>query len=128
MRRRIKPVGTIEIAEPQAAAATQAASAASDQPVDGKSTYTAACFACHGTGAAGAPKVGDKAAWGDRLAKGIDTLKANAINGYTGESGVMPAKGGNPALSDEAVDAAVIYMIEASKLRRVIPQRRLLSA
>ena len=82
---------------------------------DGKATYTQACFACHGTGAAGAPKLGDKAAWKDRVAKGAATLHDHAIKGFKGEKGVMPAKGGRADLSDDAVKAAVDYMMSESK-------------
>ena len=57
------------------------------------------------------PQTGDTAAWGPRIDKGIDILYGNAINGYTGELGMMPAKGGNPALSDEEVKAAVDYIV-----------------
>lgn len=77
----------------------------------GKDVYASSCFACHGTGAAGAPKLGDKAAWSARIAQGIDTLNNVAING----KGAMPAKGGNAGLSDDAVKAAVEYMVAESK-------------
>jgi len=70
---------------------------------DGKKTYDATCSVCHGTGVAGAPKLGDKAAWAPRLKTGIDTLHASAIKG----KGAMPAKGGNASLSDADVMAAV---------------------
>lgn len=81
----------------------------------GEDTYKAACFACHGTGAAGAPKVGDKAAWKDRIAQGSDKLNTNAIKGFQGKKGFMPAKGGRADLSDDAVKAAVDYMVKNSK-------------
>jgi cytochrome c5 len=81
----------------------------------GKQTYDSACFACHATGAAGAPKFGDKAAWAPRIAKGLDVLKQHALNGFKGESGFMPAKGGRADLSDEAVMAGVDYMTSQSK-------------
>ena len=83
--------------------------------IDGKSVFQGACFACHGTGAAGAPKVGDAANWGPRIAQGIDTVNKNAINGFTGKDGVMPAKGGRTDLSDAEVLAAVQYMVDNSK-------------
>ena len=72
---------------------------------------------CHGIAALAAmiPQTGDTAAWGARIDKGIDILYGNAINGYTGELGMMPAKGGNPALSDEEVKAAVDYIINQVK-------------
>ena len=73
------------------------------------------CQSCHGTGAGGAPKLTDKAHWGPRLAEGVDTLVKHAIEGYTGSSGMMPARGGNPALTDEQVRATVEWMIEQVK-------------
>jgi len=82
---------------------------------DGKATYDSVCFACHATGAAGAPKVGDKAAWAPRIAKGLDVLKQHAINGFQGNSGFMPAKGGRTDLSDADVGAAVEYMVSQAK-------------
>ena len=81
----------------------------------GENTYKTACFACHGTGSAGAPKVGDKAAWKDRIAKGNDTLYKHAIEGFQGSAGFMPAKGGRADLSDADVKAAVDYMVGGSK-------------
>ena len=68
-------------------------------------------MACHSTGAAGDPKLGDKAAWAPRLAQGKDALYATALKG----KGAMPAKGGNPALPDDAVKAAVDYLTAAAK-------------
>jgi len=100
---RIKPFGEVNIGKVPVAAASSA--------VDGKGTYTSACFACHGTGAAGAPKVGDKGAWSKRIAQGTGVLNDHAINGFKG----MPAKGGNASLSDAAVKAAVKYMVKGSK-------------
>ena len=70
---------------------------------------------CHGMGLAGAPKVGDAAQWTARTAKGPDALYANAINGYQGSAGMMPAKGGRMDLSDDAVRAAVDYMVSGSQ-------------
>jgi cytochrome c oxidase subunit 2 len=87
------------------------ATAAAAGPVDGKKTYEGLCAACHGAGIAGAPKVGDKAAWTARLAQGDATLAKHAIEGIR----AMPAKGGNPALSDAEVKAAVEHMVGLSK-------------
>lgn len=81
----------------------------------GEDTYKMACFACHGTGAAGAPKLGDKPAWADRIKQGSATLNERAIKGFKGSKGVMPAKGGRSDLSDDAVKAAVEYMVSQSK-------------
>ena len=100
---RIKPVGEVNIGK------APVMSAASG--VDGKGTYQAACFACHGTGAAGAPKLGDKGAWTKRISQGMKTLNIHALKGFKG----MPAKGGNASLSDAAVKAAVEYMVKGSK-------------
>ena len=100
---RIKPFGESNIGAAPVAAAPSAG--------DAKGTYTSACFACHGTGAAGAPKLGDKAAWKNRIAQGMDTLVDHALNGFKG----MPAKGGNASLSDDAVKAVVKYMVDGSK-------------
>jgi cytochrome c5 len=77
----------------------------------GEHVYSTVCTACHGTGVAGAPKFGDKKAWAPHVAKGKDVLYKHAIEGFTGTSGTMPPKGGNPDLSDADVKAAVDYMV-----------------
>ena len=77
----------------------------------GKATYDSACVACHGAGVAGAPKLGDKAAWAPRIKTGKKALYAAALAG----KGAMPPKGGNTALPDEAVKAAVDYLLAAVK-------------
>ncbi len=82
---------------------------------DGKATFDKTCKMCHATGLAGAPKLGDKAAWAPRSKKGIDTLVQHAIKGFKGSKGMMPPKGGNPGLSDADVKAAVQYMLDAAK-------------
>ena len=74
-------------------------------------TYRSACMACHASGAAGAPKTGDKAAWKARIATGMDAMVKNAING----KGAMPPKGGRPNLSDDKIKALVKYMVDESK-------------
>ncbi len=81
----------------------------------GADTYNTACAMCHGAGIAGAPKL-EAAAWTDRLAKGEETLVKHAIEGFQGDSGYMPPKGGRLDISDEDIAAAVKYMIaEVSK-------------
>jgi cytochrome c5 len=80
----------------------------------GKQTYDTVCMACHGAGVAGAPKLGDKAAWEPRLAQGMDVLHKHAIEGFQGGAGVMPARGGKTDLSDDAVKAAVDYILAES--------------
>ena len=81
----------------------------------GESVYQKSCGACHNAGVAGAPKLGDAAAWSERLAQGVEMLESNAINGFQGSAGMMPAKGGNTSLSDDEVRSAVAYMLESSK-------------
>jgi len=78
-------------------------------------TYTKTCAMCHAAGIANAPKFGDKLAWKDRIAQGKDTLYKHAIHGFKGAKGFMPAKGGNASLSDDAVKAAVDYMVAHAK-------------
>jgi cytochrome c5 len=80
----------------------------------GKKLYEAACQACHTPGVAGAPKLGDKAAWAERIKQGDKVLYEHAIKGFQGKAGFMPPKGGSTA-SDEEVRAAVDYMTAASK-------------
>jgi cytochrome c5 len=113
---RIKPVGEIAVAaaETRQAPAKEAVSAST--PVrDGQQVYQASCVACHGAGIAGAPKVEDKGQWAARIAKGVDALYASAAKGVQGSAGVMPPRGGNPALSDAELRAAVEYMVARSK-------------
>lgn len=86
---------------------TEAAAAGGDSGIDGEAIYAQVCMACHATGAAGAPKRGDAAAWGPRMEKGLETLYSSAINGI----GIMPPKGGNPNLTDAEVKAAVDHLI-----------------
>jgi cytochrome c5 len=76
----------------------------------GADVYTATCVACHGSGAAGAPKVGDAGAWAARIAQGYDTLVTHAVKGIR----AMPAKGGNPDLDDVEIARAVAYMANLS--------------
>ena len=113
-----KPVGQVAVAgEESEDTVVQneivADASAVGKSISGESVYNGLCVNCHGIAALAAmiPQAGDAAAWEPRIKKGIDVLYANAINGYTGELGMMPAKGGNPALSDEEVKAAVDYII-----------------
>jgi len=104
----------------------------------GEGVYMTVCASCHADGKGGAPRLGDKEAWQQRAgteftgmvahaSKGMQerarweqvgntrAMFENAIKGFQGDRGIMPAKGGNPALTDEEVSAAVIYMLEQAK-------------
>lgn len=81
----------------------------------GKEVYDTACFICHATGVAGAPKFGDAGAWSSRVANGMESLYEHSIKGFMGEVGLMPPKGGRPDLSDDDVKAAVDYMVNTAK-------------
>lgn len=96
---------TVEAKPAQQAAAPVAAA------IDGEKIYKGICFSCHDVGIAGSPKLGDKAVWAPRIATGNDALYNSALNGKN----VMPAKGGNPALSEAEIKAAVDFMVEKSK-------------
>lgn len=113
--------GQKDAAEPAApaAAATVAAPVPSAPAVAentvGKSTYGKTCAMCHAAGVAGAPKPGDKADWGPRIAQGTEVLYKHALEGFTGAKGMMPARGGGSTLSDDEVKAAVDHMVSLSK-------------
>jgi cytochrome c5 len=81
----------------------------------GRTVWEANCKVCHEPGLAGAPKFGDKAAWAARIAKGEAVLVDHAINGFEGNSGTMPARGGNAALTDDDIRNAVNYMVHMSQ-------------
>ena len=95
--------------------AVAAAATASPVPQNGEEVFNAACTACHTQGIAGAPRMGDKAAWAARIAKGKDTLYKHSIEGFQGQTGVMPPKGGRVDLSDDLIRLGVDYMIDGSR-------------
>jgi cytochrome c5 len=97
---RIKPVGTVVIAEATAPKGS----------MNGQQVFGQICKTCHETGLAGAPKIGDKVAWQPRIAEGEQTLVQHAIHGFQGKTGVMPPKGGDASLTDEEVHRAVVYL------------------
>ncbi|HEY9279169.1 MAG TPA: c-type cytochrome, partial [Eoetvoesiella sp.] len=99
-----------EAAKPAAPAPAPAASAEATIDPAGEKLYKSVCFACHAAGVAGAPKLGDKAAWDPLIATGIDTMVQVAIHG----KGAMPPRGGSQA-SDDEIKAAVQYMVQAVK-------------
>jgi cytochrome c5 len=108
------PAATDQAPAAVTAAATAVVSAAAPA-ANGASTYKSACSVCHGAGIAGAPKFGDKAAWATRITQDAAVLHRHAVEGYKGPAGVMPAKGGRMDLSDDAVIAAVDYMVAGSR-------------
>ncbi|MDZ7851542.1 MAG: c-type cytochrome [Halomonas sp.] len=101
--------------EEEAAASDKEDAASGDEPahagIDGEAIYNQICMACHNTGAAGAPVRGNADQWADRMSKGMETLYDHSINGFN----AMPAKGGNPNLSDDEVKAATDYLVEPVK-------------
>lgn len=120
---RIGPVGAVYAgatgaASQQAAVAAAAAKAASqvayDGTLDGKVIFDNLCAGCHKSGAGGAPTL-DASHWATRIPKGKDTLHKHALEGFTGSAGVMPPKGGNPALSAQQVAATVDWMLDNIK-------------
>lgn len=82
--------------------------------VVGKKVYGSVCSLCHAANVAGAPKPGDKADWGPRIAKGKELLYTHALGGFTGAKGMMPPKGGSTTLTDDEVKAGVDYMVSLS--------------
>lgn len=121
LAQRIEPIGRVALAgeEPPAPDERTAVAAVQAQPAEttlsGPQVYNSACIACHATGAAGAPTIGDQAAWGPRIAKGMEILHRHAIDGFQGETGYMPPKGGRTDLSDEEVISAVEYIVEQAR-------------
>ena len=111
MEDRLKPVGELCMSGDECASAPVAAAAASSGPRSGAQVYDTKCTACHSTGAAGAPKLGDAGAWAPRIGKGIETLYTNALKGFNG----MPAMGTCMDCSDDEIRAAVDHMVDGSK-------------
>lgn len=101
---RIQPVAKFELQK-------AAAPAAGGAPRDGATVFNTICTACHTTGAAGAPKAGDKAAWAPRIAQGNEALYKSALNGKN----AMPARGGAADLTDAEVKAAVDFLVGKAK-------------
>ena len=121
---RVAPVGGVysgdtgraALEEAKAAAAKAAAAqVAYGGTLDGKTIFGNLCQTCHTNAATGAPVISDKAAWAPRVAQGVDTLVKHAVEGFTGSKGMMPAKGGNPSLTNEQVKATVEWMLTQVK-------------
>lgn len=114
LKARIAPEGRLNVLAPGEAPAG-AAETVSQAPQSAQAVYDGVCAVCHQAGIAGAPRTGDVENWQARIGRGMAVLVQNAINGYQGEAGIMPARGGNAALSDDEVAAAVRYMVEQSQ-------------
>ena len=121
---RIAPVGAVYagdtgraamLAAQEAAKKAAASQVAYGGTTDGKTIFGNLCQSCYSSGAGGAPRIDDKAAWAPRVAQGVETLVKHAVEGYTGKAGMMPARGGNPALTDEQVKATVEWMVSQVK-------------
>ena len=95
---RIKPIARVSFEQPKPVVAVQ---------LSAKQIYDKVCAACHATGTLGAPRVGDKAQWEPRFAQGLDTLVTHATNGIR----AMPAKGGDPSLTEANLKDAIVYML-----------------
>jgi cytochrome c5 len=109
------PASAPVAAAPAAAPAPAPAPAAAPANAAGESVYKKTCALCHSSGVAGAPIPGNKDEWAARIAQGNDILYKHAIEGFTGEKGMMPPRGGGASLKDEEVKAAVDFMVEKSK-------------
>lgn len=111
---------TLDAVSAATAAPAQAVPAKPAKPakpaMTGPQVYNAVCVACHSPpGLGGAPALGDNAAWAARMDRGgMETLVHNALQGYSGSTGIMPRKGGRVDLSDAEIASAVEYMIEKS--------------
>jgi len=112
---RIKPLGEVATTAEEAQLASpkteEPAPVVASGPMTPEQVYNTACMACHSSGAAGAPKIGDIADWSPRIAQGNDVLFEHATKGFKG----MPPRGGSSQLSDEDISAAVTYMVERSQ-------------
>jgi cytochrome c5 len=104
-----------EPAKKDSAAAVTSKSPADQKIADGVKIYETSCASCHDSGTAGAPKLGDKTVWTERIAQGMDVMTKRSIEGFDGKVGMMPPKGGNTALTDQEVTNAVTYMVDKVK-------------
>ncbi|MCP4874299.1 MAG: cytochrome c5 family protein [Gammaproteobacteria bacterium] len=104
---RLKPVVSLDTMRENVAMASAAGSMTDKSP---DQLYQGACLACHTTGAAGAPGIGDSGAWKTRLATGLDSLVTSAISGV----GAMPPRGG-PQYNDNQIRAVIEYILAESK-------------
>ena len=112
---RIRPVGRVALmGDPDVGVRPLIASDSQTMgvPLSGPQVYNDICYLCHAApGVAGAPVLGEAHAWVPRMAQGMEILRERVINGYQGEVGFMPPKGGRLDLSDEEVIAALDFML-----------------
>jgi len=112
---RIKPLGLVATSAAEAEKANpskeEPALVVASGPMTAAEVFNKACMACHATGAAGAPKMGDVVAWAPRIAQGMDVLFEHATKGFK----AMPPRGGSAQLSDEEVQSAITFMVDSSK-------------
>jgi cytochrome c5 len=108
---RVRPLGELCRAGDPCAQGTTATASASTGPMTGEQVYSQFCFACHATGAAGAPKLGDTAAWAPRMEQGMDTLFQHTLSGIR----AMPPKGTCNACSDDELRGALQHMVDAAQ-------------
>lgn len=106
------PAAEAKHAEPAPAAA---ATTSSSGAADGEKVFKGTCMMCHKAGVGGTPKVGDKADWEPRIKQGKDVLYKHALEGFKGQKGMMPPRGGNMKLKDDEVKAAVDYMVSQAQ-------------
>ena len=106
VEKRLTPPGAGTVAVDESKPVVPTAVASNQTP--GQKIYNTNCVVCHAAGVAGAPKLGDKAAWAPRLAKGMDTLLSHVIKGFN----AMPPKGTCAACSDDELKAAIEYMVK----------------
>lgn len=108
-----RQAAVLEHIQPVARVSTAVPKPAVEVKMTGEEVYNKVCTACHASGVAGAPKLGDKALWEPRVAQGMSTLVSNSINGIRG----MPARGGSPALTDANMHDAIAYMLEKAGIK-----------
>ncbi len=107
IRDRLAPLGSVT----RAAAVLQSAVDVSAEPLSGEAVYDQFCSVCHTAGVAGAPKFADNAIWEPRIAKGMEVLMNSTLYGIN----AMPARGGCIDCSDDELNNAVVYMLDAAK-------------
>lgn len=110
VEKRLQPIAAVRLSgEPMPASVAAKAPAAAEEKTP-EQVVQSVCAACHGSGLLGAPKIGDKAAWEERMKQGLDTVVDLAINGIR----AMPPRGGDASLSDQQVHDAVVLMLKDS--------------